>query len=760
MSTGTRSGGESAPEDGRAGASTGTGTGIGAGGLLGGLPFGVDPLRVLSVGGVVLLLSASLSVLWFVSNVAGDPTALAAIVAGSVLAATLFARFLPLLPALFVAVGMLVGGGYLYVQTLPVGFGTLVEQATFVQDTLSLLTGLSVLRIVNAGVWAQAAAPAPTFLAWYLALRRRYVGAVVVGGAMLGLFVLTGDAAAPTVLFGVVGAAAAVGFGDLASRDATPAAADAVAVVVAAMIVLSLSLSVIPAVSGGGGGSGPALPGQGGGGTVEASLVNAGDDIGILGSIELSPAVRFTVQSEARSYWRVGAYDRYTGQGWVRTGTDRSLEEPLSRPPGRSQSVVQTFEAEGELTIMPAAWKPREVRSSEVGVRVTAEGGLQPEGSLSDGDRYTVESRVLAASPGGLREAGREYPEEVAERYTQLPANQPERVAERTARITANADNPYDTARVVEQWLENNREYSLDVDRPDGNIADSFLFEMEAGYCTYYATTMVSMLRTQDIPARLVVGYTPGERVARDTWVARGLDSHAWVEVYFPETGWVRFDPTPAGPRESAEQSRIEDARGSGTTDVDIPETRNNTFSPTPEAPEFETPGAGPSDVTPDAEGALTPDVEDLPGDEPAAARDGVSTTAGGSGGIPVPDLSREQMGLGLIVFAGAAAAARRTGLTARAYREVWLRYQPRTDPRRDVERAFERLEYVAALQGRPRRPGETPRQFLEHVRDRRADRLGELYERARYAGEVTEADADEAVDLADGLVSDRPGVK
>jgi transglutaminase-like putative cysteine protease len=748
VSTGTRAGGATA------------GTEAAGDRRLVGRPSGVDPLRVLSIGGVVLLLAAPLSVLWSVSNVAGDPVVLAGIVAGSVLAATLFARFLPLATALVVAVAMVGGGGYVYVRTLPFGYGVLLEQATFVRDTIALLTGLSVLRIVNAGVWAQAAAPAPVFLTWYLALRRRYVVAVGVAGATLGLFVLTGDAAPPTVLFGVVGAAAAVGFGDLASRGAAPGAADAVAVVVAGMIALSLTLSVIPAVGGSGGGS-PVLPGEGsGGGTVEASLINAGDDIGILGSIELSPEVRFTVTSDARSYWRVGAYDRYTGQGWVRTGSDRPLDGSLPRPVGRSRPVVQTYEAEGGLTIMPAAWKPREVRSTDVGVRVTAEGGLQPDGSLSQGDRYTVESQVVAASPDELRDAGTDYPDGVVERYTQLPANQPERVAERTSRITANAENPYDIARVVEQWLENNREYSLDVDRPSGNIADAFLFEMDAGYCTYYATTMVSMLRTQGIPARLVVGYTPGEQVARDTWVARGLDSHAWVEVYFPEVGWIRFDPTPAGPRQEAERNRIDAARETGEGDVDVPETTNNTFTPIAEASGDETPAAGPSDVTPNVGARLSPDAEELPGEEVAGGGPGTGTAAGTGGGIPVPDLTREQIGLGLVVLVGAAAAARRSGLTARAYREVWLRYQPRTEPRRDVERAFERLEYVAAQRGRPRRSGETPRQFLEDVRDRRADRLGELYERARYAGEVTEAEADEAVELADALVSDRPGVK
>jgi transglutaminase-like putative cysteine protease len=708
----------------------------------------VDVLRWLSVAGVAVLLAAPLAVLLRVSNVAGDPVVFVAVVAGSMLAATLFARFLPLVPAMGFAVVVLLGGGYLYFRTLPVGMGALAE-ATVLEDTASLLTGLSVLRIVNAGVWAQAAAPAPAFLTWYLALRRRYVGAVVVGGATLSVFVLTGDASVPTTLAGVLGGAAAVGLGDLSAREADPRAAETVAVVLAVVVVVSLSLSVVPAAAGVGLGGSP-TPG-GGEGTVEASLVNAGDSIGVLGAIELSPEVRFSIRSEARSYWKVGSYDRFTGDGWVRTGGSSPYEGALSAPPGRSRSVVQTVTVESDLTVMPAAWKPRELRNTVVDARVTREGGLTPTASLGPGDRYTVESRLPTAPPTELRRAGTEYPDGLQERYTQLPANQPARVAERTARITANAQNPYDTARVLEQWLSNNREYSLDVDRPDGNIADAFLFEMDAGYCTYYATTMVSMLRTQDIPARLAVGYTPGQRVGQDRWVARGLDSHAWVEVYFPETGWVRFDPTPSGPREAAEQARVENARENDETDVDVGATRNSTFTETPAAPDL---GTASGELTPNGS---TPDVSQRLSSD--AAENGTAPPGGdggGDGGFSVPDLSREQVGFGLVVLVGGAAAARRSGLTDRAYRVVWLRYQPRTEPVTDVERAYERVEYLLSRRGRSRRPGETVRSYLARG-DPRLDRLRELYERAHYAGDAGPAAADEAVELVDDLVSDPP---
>jgi len=723
--------------------------------------FGVDLVRVLALAGVGSLLLAPLSVLWFVSNVAGDPVVLALVVVASVLAASVVARYLSVVPAFLLTLGLLIGGGALYLLTLPGGFNVLAQGGTVVEDSISLLTGLSVIRIVNAGVWAQAAAPAPTFLTVYLALRRRYVSAVGVAGLTLSLFVLTGDANVPTVLFGVLGGAAAVGLGDAEHRGGGLRAAEAVAIVLAVVVVVSLTLSVVPVVAGtvtGSGGGSPLLGGGGGGGTVEASLISAGSNIGILGSIELSPEVRFTVTSERREYWRVGSYDRFTGNGWVRTGPSRPYDGTLQSPRGSYRSVVQTVSAEGPLDVMPAAWKPRRVRSSDVPVSVTSAGGLDPAQPLATGETYTVESRVVVASPGELRAAGTDYPDGLLERYTQVPANQPDRVAERTARITANAQNPYDTARVVEQWLENNRQYSLQVERPDGNIADAFLFDMQAGYCTYYATTMVSMLRTQDIPARLVVGYTPGEQVGDDQWVARGLDSHAWVEVYFPDVGWIRFDPTPAAPREAAEQSRIDSARAEGEPSVDIPETQNNSVTPTPTPPSFGTPGDGPNgNITVQT---ATPDIRQRQLQSAAANGTTVPGAGGGGGGLGLPDLSREQIGFGLVVLFGAAAAARRSGLTGRAYREVWLRYQPRTDPTRDVERAYERLAYLLEREGPNRQPGQTPREFLAGVTDDRARRVLELYERSHYAGEVSEAAADEAVGLVDDIVTERPSLR
>jgi transglutaminase-like putative cysteine protease len=740
--------------------STETGGGAETGGVRDGQPrlasaaelFGVRGLALLATAGLVF---AFLVALYQVVDVVGDPSSLPLFVVASLVMATALARVLRVRTALTVGVLLLgVGLGW-YLLSLDVN--PLESQSRLVSDLLALLTGLSVLRLRNIELWAIGITPAPVFLTWYFAMRRRYVAAVGIGGTTLSFFILTGDIEPIVALSGVLGAAGAIGFGRLERHGGTWRGAEVVVILLAAMIVLSLTVSVVP-------GAGATQPFRPFGGedenTVEASLVTADQRISIQGSIELSPEVRFSVRSNEGDYWRVGAYDRFTGSDWVQTGSAREYPGQLAGPPGRSRTITQNYEVQSPLNVMPAAWRPVSVSGDEDDeVMVTDMAGFTPEDTLEPGDSYRVTSRQPVATTQELRAAGTDYPDPVEERYTQLPASTPDRVERRTNRIAANADNPYDTARVIERWLENNREYSLDVDRPEGNVADAFLFEMDAGYCTYYATTMVTMLRSQGIPARFVVGYTSGERVAQDQWVVRGLDAHAWVEVYFPDQGWVRFDPTPAAPRETAEEGRIEEARESNETNVDTNATGGPEWTPTPTAtPEplteiqnTSTPPANGSNVNPGERLS-----EGLAGRTDTPGAGDTETGAGDGSSLPEPP-SREQMALGLVVLAGVAAGVRRSGVTERAYRTVWLRWQPRDSPTADVERAFERLSYLLRTRYRERRPGETPRQYIAAIdADDRAHRVLELYERARYAGSITESEADEAVALVNEITRER----
>ncbi|MFO7927971.1 transglutaminase domain-containing protein [Natronomonas sp.] len=714
------------------------------------VPTAVDDLpllRAIALGGVAVVLGSFLSVLHQISVITGDPTLLYYAVAGSLLSGTIAARVIRPRTAAVIAMAAGIVGTYLYIETLPGGGGFLVLAEPILDDITGLLSGLSVLRIVNADVWALSIAPGPVFLTWYLAVRRRYVAASAVGGAGLGLLVLTGDATNAETLVGVTGVVVAVAIGDCERRDERFENVDTVALAVAAMVVLTLFVGVVP------GAIGSVLPESefgDSGSTIESSLVYAGDSAPVTGTVELSPERRYTVEAEEPANWRVGTYDRYTGGGWVRSGSSHGYDGRLSGPPGETRRLEQEYTAESTIATLPAARQPTRIDGVPVPVQVTPGGSFEPTSTLETGESYTVESEITVASADELRSAGTAYPDEIESRYTQLPDDTPDRVGERTEQLTANAENPYDTARVLEYWFQTEYDYSLEVDRPRGDVADAFLFEMDAGYCTYFATTMTAMLRTQGIPARMAIGYTPGEQVDDDEWVVRGYDSHAWVEVYIPEHGWIEFDPTPSEPREETAQQALGESEAGGTDGLDG--TSGDDASNTTETEtETETdPESGTE--TPEQEGTATPGAAteepiaagDAPdrGDGREASADGESESPLSS--IPLP--SGEQLGAGLAIALAAFVAVRRSGVTTRLYRAWWLRRLPSGPPAAVVAGAYRRAVYLESLAGRPKPPGETPRQFFIDA-DERLRRIERSYERARYGPGVDEAAAADARD-------------
>jgi hypothetical protein len=146
-----------------------------------------------------------------------------------------------------------------------------------------------------------------------------------------------------------------------------------------------------------------------------------------------------------------------------------------------------------------------------------------------------------------MRAAGMNYPSWVLNSYLNLPSELPNRVILLSQDITRGIDNPYDKIWAIQSYLLK-MQYSLNINAPpqgaDG--VDYFLFEQRVGYCQYFASAMVVMLRSIEIPARLVVGYSGGELdEGNGVYIVRERNSHAWAEVYFPQYGWVEFDPTP-----------------------------------------------------------------------------------------------------------------------------------------------------------------------------------------------------------------------
>jgi hypothetical protein len=137
----------------------------------------------------------------------------------------------------------------------------------------------------------------------------------------------------------------------------------------------------------------------------------------------------------------------------------------------------------------------------------------------------------------------------ISSRYTNLPDALPQRVRALAQDVAGGYDNPYDQARALESFLRQ-YPYSLEVSGPPSgrDPVDYFLFDLQAGYCDYYATAMAVMARALGLPARVATGYLaqpPGETGVQTIYQ---INAHAWPEIYFGGYGWVEFEPTAAFP--------------------------------------------------------------------------------------------------------------------------------------------------------------------------------------------------------------------
>ena len=171
--------------------------------------------------------------------------------------------------------------------------------------------------------------------------------------------------------------------------------------------------------------------------------------------------------------------------------------------------------------------------------------------ALENGKIYQVTSWAALPNLDQMRSAGDDYPNWVTDRYLYVPASIPERVKRLAEEITKDQPTNFDKVMEITRFLRTEIIYSDTVEMPE-NVADEidwFIFETKEGFCNYYATAEVMMLRSIGIPARLVVGFNEGDYQPEDrTYQVKVKNSHAWPEVYFPGLGWVEFEPTSSIP--------------------------------------------------------------------------------------------------------------------------------------------------------------------------------------------------------------------
>ena len=293
---------------------------------------------------------------------------------------------------------------------------------------------------------------------------------------------------------------------------------------------------------------------------------------------EMTPKVVMRVRSQVEAFWRVLAFDRYTGKGWEITRDNQvkllkrspwSYKTLLSLPNfiNPTKEVVQTYTVVSDLpNLIPAMAYPKEIYFPTPTLAVDSEGSLRSPVGLSQGLTYTVVSEVPYRDRTVLGKSSTKYPNKIKEYYLQVPAEISERVRLHTEEILANyskeqisesaktLNSPYEKALYLAQYLKQNytipeNPLSLPYLREEEDLVEAFLFKHKGGYPDHFSTVLTIMLRSIGIPARLVAGFSPGNfNPFTGMYVVRNTDAYAMTEVYFPKYGWFAFDPIPFHP--------------------------------------------------------------------------------------------------------------------------------------------------------------------------------------------------------------------
>ena len=282
---------------------------------------------------------------------------------------------------------------------------------------------------------------------------------------------------------------------------------------------------------------------------------------------DLGDNIVMRVRAPEPAFWRGQTFTNFDGRRW--TVSDDTLARTVEGPRidifptigDRTadaipiEEFVQTFYVESDLPNVVFAATRAETLVFDGSVTNRSDGALRADRTLTDGTVYSVVSQRVDVTAEMLRAQGdlgdRFGPfadrAEVAP-FLDVPPSTSSRTIELAEELRVD-DSTHSTIIAYQQWIAQNTRYDLNAPIPDGDAVDDFLFESQLGFCEQIASSLVVMLRTQGVPARLATGYIPGERDRiSGVFAVKASDAHAWVEVWFPETGWQAFDPTAAVP--------------------------------------------------------------------------------------------------------------------------------------------------------------------------------------------------------------------
>ena len=324
------------------------------------------------------------------------------------------------------------------------------------------------------------------------------------------------------------------------------------------------------------------------------------------------PLFRATIEGDATPgevYFRLLTMETYSDGQW---SANRPKVYALDEPPKEEEGYeyigpTHSITADVAIEALGQGWLPApyavggaDGEDAEAFLIRRADTALRFQGDLTyQGMQYRVFAEIpvvdpaaVAGVPGGglsplfsaAADLGETPPDPIdveprelpdAERYTELPPTVHPRVRAQAVELTRKLTTPFEMGFAIEHWFRESGGFVYDLDvHGQGHGEDAlaaWLFDdapenigYRRGYCEQFATSMAVMTRTLGIPTRVVLGFTPGDRIGVNEVVIRDDNAHSWVELWIPSQGWVKFDPTPRsdGANPGASYQAIQDALG------------------------------------------------------------------------------------------------------------------------------------------------------------------------------------------------------
>lgn len=273
--------------------------------------------------------------------------------------------------------------------------------------------------------------------------------------------------------------------------------------------------------------------------------------------------VLFTVTAERSSYWRMTALPIFDGSTWTvpeslleKAGGDLAAINPSPQDGMEMLPNLQRVSIESlGGTFVPIAFEPVQLRATSRSLYydVATASLLVGGDGVQVNDRYELVSNMPSPRPELLGTATADSPpnlDDLDTSYLAVPdTEEVEQLRNIVTGIVAADSSPYALALSLQSYFRDNFTYSLDVpEELDGRATLAFL-ERRTGYCEQFSSTFALFARLLGLPARVAVGFTPGEVIGdadgRNVYQVRAQHAHAWPEVWFDGIGWVLFEPTP-----------------------------------------------------------------------------------------------------------------------------------------------------------------------------------------------------------------------